>query len=320
MTFRAETGARARRRAGRPRPAVFLAAVVLVLATAAGARAERLRIATYNVENYTLTDRMTPGGFRPDYPKPEAAKRALRQVIRALDADVLALQEMGGRAFLEELRRDLAGEGCAYPFAEILEADAEPRHVAVLSRRPLAAVAGHTDLAFRHFEDRQTVRRGLLEVRLAVAGADLTVFVVHLKSRFTERADDPQSARFRAGEAGAVRDRLLARFPDPAAAAFVLVGDFNDSPVSRPLRALSARGRTTIAALVPVADSRGETWTHRYRREDSYTRVDHILVSPGLARVARIVGDRAAIHDGPGVAEASDHRPVVVELEFSPRP
>lgn len=297
------------------------AALAWLLAGLLGAvavRAETLRLATYNVENYTLTNRMTPDGYRPDYPKPEAAKRALRQVIRALDADVLALQEMGGRAFLEELRRDLAREGCVYPHAEILEYDTEPRHVAVLSRRPFAAVTAHTDLRFRYDGGEAFVKRGLLEVRLAVGGGELTLFVAHLKSRFTERDEDPQSARFRAGEAEAMRDRVLARFPEPSAAAFVMVGDFNDGPVSRPIRALSARGRTTIAALLPVADSRGETWTHRYRREDSYTRVDHIFVSPGLARAARISGDRARIHDGPGVAEASDHRPVVVELDFAP--
>lgn len=295
-----------------------LAWLFVVVCGAVAVQAETLRLATYNVENYTLTDRMTPDGYRPDYPKPEAAKHALRQVIRALDADVLALQEMGGRAFLEELRRDLAREGCVYPHAEILEYDTEPRHVAVLSRRPFAVVTAHTDLRFRYDGGETFVKRGLLEVRLAVAGGELTVFVAHLKSRFTERDEDPQSARVRAGEAEAVRDRVLARFPDPAAAAFAIVGDFNDGPVSRPLRALSARGRTPIATLLPVADSRGETWTHRYRREDSYTRVDHILVSPGLLRVARVAGERAAIYDGPGGAEASDHRPVAVELDFAP--
>lgn len=280
------------------------------------ARAELLRLATYNVENYTVTDRQTRDGYRPAYPKPEDAKRALRTAIRAINADVLALQEMGGRAFLEELRRDLAGEGLVYPHAEIFEHGEEPRYVAVLSKRPFASVRRHADLTFRYFDATESVKRGLLELRFAGREnhGDVTLFVAHLKSRFTDRRDDPQSARRREGEAVAIRDRLLERFPDPAAGRFLLVGDFNDGPTSRTVRALSARGRTEILRMVSAADSRGETWTHRYLKEDSYTRVDHIFVSPGMEPAVR--GGGARIHDGPGVANASDHRPVVVELTF----
>jgi endonuclease/exonuclease/phosphatase family metal-dependent hydrolase len=45
--------------------------------------------------------------------------------------------------------------------------------------------------------------------------------------------------------------------------------------------------------------------------------VDHVLVSPGL--VSAVAGGRAQIYDGPGVREASDHRPVVVRLELGER-
>ena len=78
-------------------------ALAAVSASAAG-----LEIAIYNVENYVAADRLTDAGYRKDYPKPETAKSALRTVIRELDADVLVLQEMGPRPYLEELQRDLA--------------------------------------------------------------------------------------------------------------------------------------------------------------------------------------------------------------------
>lgn len=294
-----------------------VAAWIAFTGAAGWLQAETLTIATYNVENYTLTDRMTPGGYRPDYPKPEASKQALRAVLRSLDADVLALQEMGGRGFLEELRRDLATEGLVYPHAEILETGEEPRYVAVLSRLPFASVRRHTDLGFRYFGAEETVRRGMLEVRFAGPGGGLTLFVAHLKSRFTERKDDPMSALRRAGEAEAVRDRILTLFPSPAASRFLLVGDFNDGPGSRPVRAILARGRTPIAELLPVADSRGETWTHRYRKEDSYTRVDHVFISPEASLRAAVRSGRAVIHDGKAVNEASDHRPVRVVLDLA---
>ena len=83
---------------------------------------------------------------------------------------------------------------------------------------------------------------------------------------------------------------------------------------SRALAALQKRGKTELAVLLRAADSRGETWTHAFRKEDSYSRVDHILVSPGLA--PSVVGNAAAIYDGASVREASDHRPVFVVLRL----
>jgi endonuclease/exonuclease/phosphatase family metal-dependent hydrolase len=291
-------------------------AVFLALAWPVGSnlRAATLILATYNVENYGPADRMTEAGFRKDYPKPEGEKRALREVIRGLQADVLMLQEMGGPAYLEELRRDLRTEGIDYPHAALATAADADRHLAVLSRRPLRAVTTHSDLEFNYFGAKESVKRGLFEVTVTVGSRDVTLFGLHLKSRFTERADDPLSGVRRAGEATAVRDRVLRRFPRPEEACFVILGDCNDSRTSRVAAALQKRGKTEISVLWPAADSRGETWTHLYRREESYTRVDLIFVSPGL-RTAVAEGP-ARIYDGPGVRAASDHRPVAITLKL----
>ena len=279
-------------------------------------RGETLTIATYNVENYVAAGRRVGDVYRPAYPKPEAAKAALRQVIRALDADVLALQEMGPPAYLEELRRDLLAEGMDYPHAALAEGADADRHLAVLSRRPLTRVRTEAELAFRYFGGREPVKRGVLEVTLTAGAEELTLFIVHLRSRFTDRPEDPGSAACRAGEAGAIRDHVLQRFPDPAVARFLILGDCNDTKGSKPLRLLTKRGGMIIARLLDAADPRGETWTYTYFKADTYERVDHVLVSPGL--LPAVVGGRARIYDGPGVREASDHRPVVVTLELGP--
>lgn len=279
------------------------------------ARAETLTVATYNIENYGPADRMTEAGYRKDYPKPEPEKRALRSVIRALNADILVLQEMGGQPYLDELQRDLKGEGLDYPFAALASAADADRHVAMLSKRPLKAATTHTDLEFAYFKVKETVKRGLLEATFATADGDVTIFAVHLKSRFTERPDDPMDAIRRAGEATAIRDVVLKKFPEPTAARFIILGDCNDTKSSKALEHLMKRGKTDIASLLPAVDSRGDTWTHHYHREDTYTRVDHILVSTGLR--APVQGDGARIFDGDGVRLASDHRPVAVTLSFS---
>jgi endonuclease/exonuclease/phosphatase family metal-dependent hydrolase len=278
-------------------------------------RAETLTVATYNIENYGVADRMTDEGYRKEYPKPEAEKQALRAVIRRLKADVLLLQEVGGPAYLEELRRDLKAEGLDYPQAYVLEGNDPDRHVAVLSRRPFKAVVPHPDLEFPYFKTKERVKRGLLELTLFTAGGEVTLFAVHLKSRFTDRPDDPQSAQRRVGEATAIRDAVLERFPDPATARFLILGDCNDGKTGKAVQRLMRRGKTAVAQLLPAADGRGESWTHAYRKEETYSRVDHILVSPGLR--AAVVGGAARIYDQPGVREASDHRPVVVTLELA---
>lgn len=279
------------------------------------AKAETLTIGTYNVENYGLANRMTEVGYRQDYPKPEREKQALRQVIRALNADVLALQEVGSEAYLAELQRDLKAEGCDYPFTALAKAADQDRHVAVLSRRPLTSIVTYADLSFTYFGKPEAVKRGVLQVTVATAAGEVTLFAVHLKSRFTDRPDDLQSAARREGEATAIRDLILRRFPSPVESKFIILGDCNDSPVSKPVERLRHRGETPVGVLLPVSDSRGETWTYCYRKEDAYSRVDHILVSPGL--INQVSGRRGQIYDGEGTRDGSDHRAVVTRFEFA---
>jgi endonuclease/exonuclease/phosphatase family metal-dependent hydrolase len=280
------------------------------------ARAESLVIATYNIENYTATDRMTPEGYRQNYPKPEAEKTALRAVIHALHADVLVLEEMGPQPFLDELQHDLAKQGDEYPHAFLLDGPDPERHVALLSKRAWKTVTPHTDMEFTYRGRMEKVKRGLLEVVFAAGGGDFTLWAVHLKSKLTENddMDDPQSANLRTAEAMAVRRTVLEKFLDPATARFVILGDFNDGKGSKPLQDLLRHGQANIAYAVPAADSHGEVWTEFYAKQEIYSGFDHVLVSPGLRGAVR--DHRAVIFDAPEVLLASDHRPVVVTLEF----
>ncbi len=289
-------------------------AIALIFAFLSGhARAEQVTLATYNLENYVTVGRMVEGTYRQNYPKPEDEKTALRAVIAGLHADIIVFQEMGPRPFLNELQRDLTRANCAYPCAEIMEAADNERHVAILSRKPFRQVIKHSDLRFNYFGSTTAVKRGLLEVKFHVGQSELTVFAVHLKSRITDRSDDDQSTFRRTEEARAVRDCILSEY-NPEQTHFILLGDCNDVPRSKPIAALLHRGKTKIFDLLPATDSRGETWTEWYRREDSYSRIDYALVSPALQPF--ILTGKATIADGPETLVASDHRPLIVTLDL----
>lgn len=283
--------------------------LVVVVAQAA------ITVATYNVENYLVANRMVDGVYREAYPKPEAEKTAVRKAILAIAPDVLAIEEMGKQPFLEELQRDLKIDGADYPHAVVLDAGDADRHVAVLSKLPFKDVKRHAAVPVTFLGQKDVVKRGVLEVAFATDAGDLTVFVVHLKSRRTERPDDPEGVAQRQAEAEAVRDLVLARFPDPAKAKFIVCGDWNDTRNNKPVKALLKRGGTELGTVLTAADSRGEVWTHFYRTANTYSQIDYLLISAGLKSF--VVGD-GTIYDGPGMLDGSDHRPVVARLNLTP--
>jgi len=295
---------------------ILLVCALTPLSHGASPPGAKLRLATYNLGNYNATGRMTSEGYLRNYPKAEESKLALRRVIRALGADLLALQEIGSQAHLEELRRDLLAEGTEYAHAQVPEgAPDTERRLGILSRLPLEKVKLHSDPLVRIDGLETPLKRGILEVSLRLPQGLLTLWILHLKSRIPAEGDSLSSRR-RAAEAVALRDLVLRQHPDPRSQLFALLGDFNDSRGSRPLRAVQDKGSTPIAELLEAEDSRGERWTHYNARDDSYERLDHILFSKGLFATLRSK-PRARIVDAPGTLTASDHRPVFVDLCFT---
>ncbi|MFO1169417.1 MAG: endonuclease/exonuclease/phosphatase family protein [Hyphomicrobiaceae bacterium] len=182
-------------------------------------------------------------------------------------------------------------------------------------------------------------RRDCLEVDLE--GADLTIFVCHLKSMSQARA---KTQALRQAEALGVRRLVEARFGSRTAEApWLICGDFNDyieidgEPERDDLGAIVPHA---LGALVDPAFSVNlmqrrppkDRWTTYYAPGDTYTQLDFILASPALARanpnaIPEIIRGgqpyRARRYDGPRYPrvgwdrpKASDHSPVVVELEI----
>ena len=89
----------------------FLVGLILVFLFAGSAAAGPFRVANYNLENYLDQ----PTETRLHVKSPEA-KAKIRESIRTMNPDVLAVEEMGGTNALLELRASLKDDGLDFPF------------------------------------------------------------------------------------------------------------------------------------------------------------------------------------------------------------
>ncbi|MFM1767731.1 MAG: hypothetical protein RJA22_260 [Verrucomicrobiota bacterium] len=297
------------------RALLFLLAAWVAAIAAAPAAAPTFRVATYNVENYLDA----PAGTRPV--KADDAKAKVRETLRALKADVVAFQEMGGTNAFLELRASLAAEGLEYPHWEHVRGGDTNIHVAVLSKFPITARRPHTNESYLLLGRRFQVSRGFAEVDIQVSGTySFTLITAHLKSRRTVAEAD--EADMREQEALLLRGLIDARLQANPSLNLVVLGDFNDVKDSKSTRAVLGRGKTALFDTRPAErngdnlpnpnpryEPRNITWTHYYGKEDSYQRIDYILLSPGLAREWNAADTH--ILTLPNWGAGSDHRPIV---------
>lgn len=277
--------------------------------------ADAFTIATYNLENYLDA----PASQRQ--PKSEASKAKIRESLLTLKPDVLTLQEVGGVGALLELRSALKSAGLDYPHWEFVSGFDTNIHVAVLSRFPFTARRPRTNEGFLLNGRRFRVSRGFADVEVQVgANYRFTLLTAHLKSR--REVPEADEADLREQEATLLRgiiDEHLKANPDIN---LVVLGDFNDVKDSRPIRTLLGRGRTALmdtrpaerngddrSSSVPRLPPRNVTWTYHYGKEDTYSRIDYILLSRGMAR--EWDSNATFVLSLPNWGLASDHRPII---------
>ncbi|MCH8507312.1 MAG: endonuclease/exonuclease/phosphatase family protein [Phycisphaerales bacterium] len=290
-----------------------------------------LRIATYNLMNLFTED---DAGENAE-PKPLHELVAVARAIRAIDADILLLQEVGSLGSLEWFR-DRFLDGMGYDHAAAPDAgDLRGIRQAVLSRHPITdtqvwpgkELGGvHPELYGTqpnwHAGEPVAFRRSPLRADIAIPDPEtgeeatriITFFVVHHKAgRF--------SAYWREAEAKALL-KLVEEVAEahPERPVFI-AGDFNALATDESVRTYLRAGFHDIFAEHPR--------DNRVVSHESGRRIDMILANRAalpqvLSEKAFVLGT-AARPEGinwrdlptlPGLA--SDHYPVVVEKSLRP--
>lgn len=268
-----------------------------------------LVVASYNLQNlfddeddpYTYDEATTA--------KPRSQMQQVAGVIRETNADVLALQEVENRGYLQRFVDTMLAEMGYRHVVHFEGNDLRGIDVALLSRIPVGRVTSHRHLRFPDAGGGwQTFRRDLVRVELLPEGGSaFELWLVHLKSNAGDRE---QAEPIRRAEAQAIRGLIETRLREDPAAEFLLCGDLNDTIDSETLQTiLGAEPPHMLALFESVPEEERVT----YNREPHRSMIDFLLASPAMA--ARYVADSYVVRQGTASESGSDHNPVVASFD-----
>ena len=271
---------------------------------------DELTIATYNIRNL-FDDVDQP--YRDDEgtnPKPREEMVRVAATIRAINADILALQEVETRGYLRKYL-DVFVPEMGYKHVVHFEGnDGRGIDVCLVSRVPIGRVISHRHLSFKGPDGVvRRFNRDILRVEILPQGGDpFEMWVVHLKSNYGGReAAEP----IRLAEAVELRKLVDLRLAANPAADFLICGDFNDSAESATLQTIVG-SEGNPALLVSFYESIPAAQRITYNREPYREMIDFILCSPGMA--ARFIEGSYRIEDGTLEQSGSDHNPVIARF------
>lgn len=260
-------------------------------------------VMTYNLYRFQYDDR-DRDGQENDF-KPDSEIRAQMAVIAAVSPDVIACMEMGTGPAFQKFREALKGAGLDYPHAEhVVQADSHT-HLALVSRLPIVARMPITNEVYSIGTNTVPVQRGFLCVDIKVNdGYTFRLMAAHLKSK---RFSAMGQTEMRRNEGRLLNKNARHFLADDTNLNLIVVGDFNDTQDSAAIREVI--GKPPVLKDLRPADAFGDTWTHIFYPEDSYSRIDYMLCSPGMFR--EVVTGKCHVVRHEMTRTASDHRPVV---------
>lgn len=265
--------------------------------------AREFSVMTYNLHTFTLADRDHDG--KEDEPKPDTECRALVKIIAQANPDVLAVQEIGGKPFLNAFQAWLKTEGLQYEYVEMLQRGKRQNNLAVLSRFPIVGTAHHTNEWYSIGQARVAVARGFLETEIQVdATYSFHLVNAHLKSKVYSRLGQTEMRR---NEARLLNKTVRGILEENEGCKLIVTGDMNDNPNSAAIREVTGKSRKNLFDLRPLEPD-GDAWTYYQKSTEIHTRFDYIFANAEMLSDA--VLEKSMVIRHPLTYEASDHRPI----------
>lgn len=267
-------------------------------------------------------------------PASKTKKIASRILLPAMDADVLAVQEVENIEILKEFNKlNLSN---LYPHRVLIEGN-DPRFidVGVLSKLPIGAVTSFQTAEHAAKPNKRVFGRDLLEIEILNEQRTKVLFTLyntHLKSHFGDDDGGGQGKvkndERRRQQADVMQQIIGKRMKKTSR--YAVVGDMNDPPNSDPLKSLrKIDGQNMFNALTnptEVGQMKDETnpadnptttaWTHRFKASGNpphHLLFDHIWLSPKLSD--KLLGSFIGRRKNLG-GDGSDHDPAWVELNL----
>jgi endonuclease/exonuclease/phosphatase family metal-dependent hydrolase len=267
------------------------------------------RFIAYNVENWLTMDRFVNNKSIKSAPKPDEEKKAVIRILVANQPDVVGICEIGEASDLAEIRESLKASGLNLPHSHYTGGTDPVRHLGLLSRYPIHSTAKAVQLEYRMSGQTFGFNRGVLDATVNANGKSYRFLGVHLKSkRDVEEGDQEQ---MRINEAHLLRKHVDAVFEADPQARLLVYGDFNDTYPSKAVKAITgSQDESRRLSPIYLKDSRGEAWTHHWKNQDIYSRIDFVTVSRALRSEVDFKASR--IIEDAGWDTASDHRALMV--------
>lgn len=295
-----------------------------------------IRIAAYNVLNlFDPVDDPTLSGKYDDLPMATSRDRclAIAKVIKAIDADVLALEEVESKEAIEWFRDEFL-QGLGYDHVASLDVGYyRGVEQSVLSRFPISGVTAWPDESLADMEAKKTgdgwetkgdapksFQRSPLMVDIEVPESSdhpaysFTLAVVHHKSGNFKKQ--------RESEALQLVELLQSRLEEEPELNLIVLGDFNAGPFDQSIAVYKNAG---FVNAYEHRWSREEGTRNLFRTHESDRVIDYIMLHPNAdSEVAKntfqVVG---SLHPGdkynwrkdePPSGYAADHYPLVIDL------
>ena len=271
---------------------------------------EPLKVVNWNVRNFVnnvIDDTNAP--MEETDPNYLLHRGNVGNVLRALDGDIVVLQEVEHEAVLTDLD-DSELDG-AYQEVHVVDAN-DPRgiDIGVLSKLPLDGIVTHKSDPFTKLGTQTPTyhyARDALEIHLTFNQRRLVLLGVHYRSK--SAPDDPDKRLAEAQHTRAIADGITAADPETAV---IILGDFNDTPAS-PAYDATVGTDPDVYRDVTLDLATGERWSYDFM--GTLELVDQQMANPLMG--SRLDAASVRIQHGPEVDAASDHSPVIATYDVN---